>query len=71
MARIAAIVTNGCDPDPRVIREGRWLVESGHEVIIHAFDRNQNLPLNEEIHGVSIQRHRVGSTPYGLSLIHI
>ena len=65
MARIAAIVTNGCDPDPRVIREGRWLVESGHDVIIHAFDRNQNLPLNEEINGVSIQRHRVGGTPYG------
>ena len=65
MARIAAIVTNGCNPDPRVIRQSRWLVELGHDVIIHAFDRLENLPESEHIDGVEIMRHRVGNVPYG------
>ena len=65
MARIAAIVSNGCSPDPRVIREARWLVESGHDVTVHAFDRLQELELEEEIEGVQIKRYRVGHVPYG------
>ena len=65
MARIAAVVSNGCNPDPRVLREARWLVETGHEVTVHAFDRYENLPLEEDLSGVIIQRHRVGKTPYG------
>ena len=65
MPRIAAVVSNGCNPDPRVLREARWLVEEGHDVTIHAFDRLQNLPLNEEIDGIQVIRHRVGKTPYG------
>ena len=68
MAQIAAVVTNGCDPDPRVIREARWLVEIGHEVTIHAFDRTENLPTSEEIEGVLIRRYRVGKTPYGATI---
>ena len=65
MARIAAIVTNGCNPDPRVIRQSRWLVDLGHQVIIHAFDRLENLSESEHIDGVEIIRHRVGKVPYG------
>ena len=68
MAQIAAVVTNGCDPDPRVIREARWLIEIGHEVTIHAFDRTENLPTSEEIDGVLIRRYRVGKTPYGATI---
>ena len=63
--KIAAVVSNGCSPDPRVLREARWLVEEGHQVTIHAFDRLQNLPVKESVNGIQIQRHRVGYTPYG------
>ena len=65
MARIAAVVSNGCAPDPRVIREAKWCTEQGHDVVIHAFDRLQNLPDSEVIDGVQITRHRVGLVPYG------
>jgi len=65
VARIAAVVSNGCAPDPRVIREAKWCTEQGHEVVIHAFDRQENLPLDEVIEGVQIRRHRVGFVPYG------
>ena len=63
--KVSAVVSNGCNPDPRVLREARWLVDEGHEVTIHAFDRLQNLPLEETVEGVHIRRHRVGNTPYG------
>lgn len=65
MSHIAAVVSNGCSPDPRVLREARWLVEAGHKVTIHAFDRLEDLPLSEESEGIQIIRHRVGKTPYG------
>ena len=65
MARIATVVSNGCNPDPRVLREARWLIDEGHEVTIHAFDRLQNLPVIESVNGIEIQRHWVGNTPYG------
>ena len=65
MARIACVVSNGCNPDPRVLREATWLVDLGHDVTIHAFDRLQNLPESEYIDGVEIKRYRVGKVPYG------
>ncbi len=65
MARIVSVVTNGCNPDPRVIREAQWLSDYGHDVEIHAFDRLENLPSSSEIGGIEIIRHRVGLTPYG------
>ena len=54
MARIAAVVSNGCDPDPRVLREARWLAEDGHLVEIHAFDRLEELPEREILEGIEI-----------------
>ena len=68
MAHIASVVSNGCSPDPRVLREARWLVEEGHEVTIHAFDRLEELIEEEDIAGIRIARHRVGVTPYGGTL---
>ena len=68
MARIAAVVSNGCNPDPRVIREARWLTEVGHKVTIHAFDRGEEFSQIEEIDSVEIIRHRVGKTPYGATI---
>lgn len=65
MGRVAAVVSNGCNPDPRVLREAVWLVEAGHDVTIHAFDRLQEYPEREVMDGITIIRHRVGYTPYG------
>ena len=44
MANIAMVVTNACAPDPRVERHAKWLVESGHSVTIHAWDRKSIFP---------------------------
>ncbi len=68
MVRVVAVVSNGCNPDPRVLREAGWLVEAGHDVTIHAFDRLQELPEQEVVDGITIIRHRVGYTPYGGTL---
>ena len=65
MTRIAAVVSNGCAPDPRVLRIARWYAELGHEIEVHAFDRQQNLPDYEQMDGFRIIRHRVGNVPYG------
>ena len=65
MARIAMVVTNACSPDPRVIRHARWLVQEGHEVTVHAFDRQQEFSMSELIDGVRIMRYHLGNTPYG------
>jgi len=65
MVRVAAVVSNGCNPDPRVLREASWLLEAGHDVTIHAFDRLEELVEREVVDGITIIRHRVGYTPYG------
>jgi glycosyltransferase involved in cell wall biosynthesis len=65
LARIAMVVSNPCDPDPRVEKEAVALVNAGHEVIIHAFDREETRPQEEIVEGAIILRHRVGFTPRG------
>ena len=65
MARIAMVVTNACSPDPRVIRHARWLVQEGHEVTVHAFDRQQEFTMSESIDGVRLMRYHLGNTAYG------
>ena len=42
MPQVAMIVSNHCDPDPRVEKEAIALVDAGYEVTIHAFDREEN-----------------------------
>lgn len=59
------VVTNACSPDPRVIRHAKWLVEEGHEVTVHAFDRQTQFPKSELVDGVRIMRYHLGDTPYG------
>ena len=56
MARIVSVVSNGCDPDPRVLREARWMSDADHDVTIHAFDRLENLEPTSEENGVKIVR---------------
>ena len=65
MASVAMVVTNACNPDPRVIKSAKWLVEQGHNVTIHAFDRQQSSPKNSILDGVNIVRYHLGLSPYG------
>jgi glycosyltransferase involved in cell wall biosynthesis len=68
MVRVAMVVTNACAPDPRVLRHARWVMEAGHEVTVHAFDRLAEHPMSENHHGVRIMRYHLGKTPYGGTL---
>lgn len=65
MSIIAMIVTNACDPDPRVEKSAKWLVEEGHEVMIYAFDRSQLGEVKTEKNGFTIIRYQLGDIPYG------
>ncbi len=65
MVRVAMVVTNACAPDPRVLRHAEWMVEAGHEVTVHAFDRSMEHPMSENHRGVRIMRYHLGKTPYG------
>ena len=65
MANVAMIVTNACDPDPRVMQSARWLTEMGHEVTIHAYDRQQVSSAVSSIDDVKIVRYHLGKSPYG------
>ena len=68
MVRVAMVVTNACAPDPRVVRHAEWMVEAGHEVTVHAFDRSMEHPMSENHRGVRIMRYHLGKTPYGGAL---
>lgn len=59
------VVSNSCAPDPRVLRSAFWLVEAGHHVTIHAFDRLQLQAKSESIFGARIMRYHLGEIPYG------
>lgn len=65
MSRVAMVVTNACSPDPRVLRHAAWMLALGFEVTIHAFDRDEEHPMSENVGGVRIMRYRVGKVPYG------
>jgi len=65
MPQVAMIVSNHCDPDPRVEKEAIALVDAGYEVTIHAFDREENKDKLSKVEGVQIKRYRVGLTPSG------
>ena len=67
MGHAVMLVTNACAPDPRVLRQARWLVQAGHEVTVHAFDRGQEHAPLETVDGVNVVRHHLGVHPYGAS----
>lgn len=58
MAKIIMILTNRFDPDVRVLKEARYLVQRGHQVTILCWDRNIDYPdlENQWIDGVHIKR---------------
>jgi glycosyltransferase involved in cell wall biosynthesis len=59
------VVTNACSPDPRVLRSAKVLAAAGHDVTIHAFDRNQASKMSESKDGFRIMRYHIGSFSYG------
>ncbi len=65
MANVAMVVTNACDPDPRVMQSARWLTEQGHQVTIHAYDRQQTSGATSLIDDIKIVRYHLGKSPYG------
>ena len=65
MANVAMVVTNACDPDPRVMQSAKWLTEHGHKVTIHAYDRQQKSRSLSIIDDVKITRYHLGKSPYG------
>ena len=60
MARIVALVSNACAPDPRVERAAGWARDAGHAVEIHAWDRSGDAPADAD----GIIRDRTPA-PYG------
>ena len=62
---IAMVVTNSCDPDPRVLAQAAWLKEEGHAIDVHAFDRSHESKAEEIDEGLRITRHRLGKVAYG------
>ena len=66
MAKIAMLVSNRHDPDPRVQKEAEALVKAGNSVCIYAYDRLHEINIeNEMINGVEIYRIRTQLVPYG------
>ena len=65
MTHVAMIVSNPCDPDPRVEKEASALTNAGYNVTIHAFDREGNRDEESKLDGFQIKRYRVGFTPSG------
>ena len=68
MARVALVVTNACAPDPRVERHALWLSELGHDIEIHAWDREHNHLTVEEKNGYTIHRYQIGKTDHSSPL---
>lgn len=68
MARIAMLVSNACSPDPRVQRHAKWLTEIGHDVTIHAFDREMKYNHTEDLDEYRIIRYQIGNYSYGAKL---
>lgn len=64
--KIAMILTNGFDPDPRVYKEAKSLTKLGHKITILCWDREGTYidKPEEDLDGIKIVRF-FGSTQYG------
>lgn len=56
------LLSNAFDPDPRVHREARVLVEEGYSVTIFGWDRDRKQACNEMVDGILVERIYVDST---------
>ncbi len=59
---ILMLLTNAFDPDPRVHREARALVQAGHRVTILCWDRDRKAAAYEVVDGIHLERIYVDST---------
>lgn len=70
--KIVMLVSNACQPDPRVEKEAAALGESGHSVTIVAWDREGQAPANEPREDFEIERigprAQYGAGPRSLGL---
>ena len=60
--RILMLLSNSFDPDPRVHREAKALVDAGYSVTILGWDRDKNTRKKEIIDGIQVERIYVKST---------
>lgn len=65
MSVIKMILTNGFDPDVRVYKEAKYLLNKGHEVDILCWDRKNYYKDKqiENIDGINIRRYEILSKP--------
>lgn len=59
---ILMLLSNAFDPDPRVHREAKTLVEAGHQVTILCWDRDRKAAEHEVVDGICLERIYVDST---------
>lgn len=59
------ILSNGFNPDPRVYKEAKSLVDIGFKVSIICWDRECNLKIRENIDGIEVYRVRTGKVISG------
>ena len=62
---IFMILTNGFNPDVRVYKEAKFLVQNGYNVTILCWDRKckNELKIEENIDGINIKRFKIQSKP--------
>ena len=55
------VLSNAFNPDPRVYKEGKSLVDHGFKVTVYAWDRECRYPENEVVEGIYVNRVHVRS----------
>ena len=63
-ATITMLLANPLEPDPRVRKEAAFLVKKGFDVVVYAWDWQQEHPTHERSNGFHIVRLQVPSS-YG------
>src|SRR4051812_101005 len=59
--RVLMLLSNCFNPDPRVHSEARSLVQNGYEVLVLAWDRERQRPVQEVVDDILIKRIRLRS----------
>ncbi len=60
--KVCMLLTNCFEPDPRVYREAKSLIDNGYDVIVYGWDRDKKKKEFEIIDGIKIRRIYVRST---------
>ena len=55
--KVLMLLSNGFEPDIRVYKEAKSLVENNYDVTIFCLDRNENLSEEENLEGIQIKRY--------------